>query len=109
MTEKKPVIARIYRSRRLCRVVAKQYMRDNKDQIQRVQDRGYISVQMEDKEVVFMTLEQHARWCAGKEYLVGGKLYRSGRTVTRREGNGQAGTAAGTGEESAEERNGADV
>ena len=109
MSDKRLVIARIYRSRRLCRVVAKQYMRDNKDRIQRVQDRGYISVQMEDKEVVFMTLEQHGRWCMGKEYLVGGKLYRSGRTVTRRKTDGQAGTEAGTGEESAEERNGADV
>ena len=109
MTEKKPVIARIYHSRRLCRVVAKQYMRDNKDRIQRVQDRGYISVQMEDKEVVFMTLEQHERWCMGREYLVGDKIYHSGRLVTRRKTDGQAGTEAGTGEESTEERNGADV
>lgn len=92
MIEKKLVIARIYRSRRLCRVVAKQYMIDNKDRIQRVTDRGPITIQMDDKEVVFMTMREYERWYRGKTYIVKGKLYHSGLPAVRGGKNGEVNT-----------------
>lgn len=92
MSDKRLVIARVYRTRNMVRMVAKQYMIDNKDRIQRVQDRGPITIQMDDKEVVFMTMREYERWCRGRTYIVKGKLYHSGLPAVRGEKNGEDNT-----------------
>ena len=86
---KVPVIARIFQNRRMARMMAKKYMRDNKDRIWRVQDRGHFIIQMEDREVVFMTIREYEKWCIGKMYFVRGRLFHSGLPAVRGEKNGE--------------------
>lgn len=92
MSDKRLVIARIFQNRNMVRMMAKQYMIDNKDRIQRVTDRGPITIQMDDKEVVFMTIGEYERWCRGRTYIVKGKLYHSGLPAVRGEKNGEDNT-----------------
>lgn len=89
MSDKRPVIARIFQNRRMARMMAKEYMRDNKDRIWRVQDRGHFIIQMEDREVVFMTIREYEKWCIGKTYFVRGRLFHSGLPAVRGEKNGE--------------------
>lgn len=89
---KVPVIARVCRTRNMVRMVAKQYMIDNKDRIQRVTDRGPITIQMDDKEVVFMTIGEYERWCRGRTYIVKGRLFHSGLPAVRRQRSGEENT-----------------
>lgn len=89
---KVPVIARIFQNRKMARMMAKKYIRDNKDRIWRVQDRGHFIIQMEDREVVFMTIREYETWCMGKTYFVGGRLFHSGLPAVRRQRSGEENT-----------------